>query len=41
MTKELDYFMKIMKYQSSNSWGERSLNENVKKGLKVEIPLKI
>ena len=30
-----------MNYQSSNSGGKRSWNENVKKGIKVEISLKI
>ena len=30
-----------MNYQSLNSGGEESWNENVKKGLKVEITLKI
>ena len=30
-----------MNYQSSNFGGEGSLNENVKKGLKVETSLKI
>ena len=31
----------MMNYQSSNFGGDESSIENVKKGLKVEIPLKI